>query len=485
MNKSISKIFIILALLLVGCSSSKNDGNSNSTNNSNSSDKDTKKEYNYQCSISWDGFVPSATFSVPDGSMTSDEIALLFDERISQKVITYPTKTSNGIREHSVKYVLKEENSFFFESSTDNEEFTYQNVNINAEEVVNYLHADTLQSQYDSLQLMKGKNLDYARYTINLSKYSGEQVTIYRSADSAFTTDVAKFQAKSEVFSFENLIPGNNYYWKAVAKGSGSEFDGGQFEVNADNIRFGNFDRIGNMRDLGGWKTDEHHRIKYGYVVRGRNPDSINADQKEQVTNDFGFKTQIDFRYDGDGGIRVKICSNVNLYYMNISQTYNGALDEERYLNEKAGIVETPDEDNGRRLTYKQVYQKAFGLLANQDNYPLYFHCIHGADRTGTFAFLIEGLLGVSLDDITKDYELTSLNSKSGVRMRRADTGTGFAEPATSYVSTTSTFEMLTLMIEQESGDTFKEKVEKYLINHVGISAETIAMIRNILIEEI
>ena len=44
---------------------------------------------------------------------------------------------------------------------------------------------------------------------------------------------------------------------------------------------------------------------------------------------------------------------------------------------------------------------------------------------------------------------------------------------------------MLTLMIEQESGDTFKEKVEKYLINHVGISAETIAMIRNILIEEI
>ena len=484
MNKPISKIFIILAVLLAGCSSSQNNSSNPSSSNSGSG-KSSQKEYNYQCSISWDGLTPSATFSVPDGSMTSDEIAKLFDEKISQRVLTYPTTTSNGVREHSVKYVLKEDSEVFFESSTDNEEFTYQNVDINAEEVVNYLRADTLQSQYDTLKIMKGKNLDYSRYTVNLSKYDGEQITIYRSTDLTFTTDVIKFQATGQTFSFENLIPGTNYYWKAVAKGSAVDFDGGQFEVNADNIRFGNYDRIGNMRDLGGWKTDEHHHIKYGYIVRGRNPDSINPAQKEQVTNDFNFKTQIDFRYDGDGGIRVKICPNTNLYYMNISQTYNSALDEDRYLNEKAGIVETPDEDDGKRLTYKQVYQKAFGLLANQENYPLYFHCIHGADRTGTFAFLIEGLLGVSLEDITRDYELTSLNSKSGVRMRRGDTGTSFAEPASSYVSSTTNFEMLTLLIEQEAGDTFKDKVANYLINHVGISAETISSIRNILIEEI
>lgn len=484
MNKPISKIFIILAVLLAGCSSSKNNS-SNSTSSNSGSGKDPHKEYNYQCSISWDGLTPSATFSVPDGSMTSEQIALLFDEKVSQRVLTFPTTTSNGVREHSVKYVLKEDPEVFFESSTDNEEFTYQNVDINAEEVVNYLRADTLQSQYDTLKIMKGKNLDYSRYTVNLSKYDGEQITIYRSTDSTFTTDVAKFQATSETFSFENLIPGKNYYWKAVGKGTGADFDGGQFEVNTDNVRFGNYDRIGNMRDLGGWKTDANHRIKYGYLARGRNPDSINPAQKEQVTNDFNFKTQIDFRYDGDGGIRVKICPNTNLYYMNISQTYNSALDEDRYLNEKAGIVETPDEDDGKRLTYKQVYQKAFSLLANQENYPLYFHCIHGADRTGTFAFLIEGLLGVSLDDITRDYELTSLNSKSGVRMRRGDTGTSFAEPASSYVSSTTNFEMLTLLIEQEVGDTFKDKVTNYLINHVGISEETISSIRNILIEEI
>ena len=483
MNKLINKLFIILAVLLVGCSSAKNN-NSQSGNSQGGSESHHQKDYNYQCSISWDGLTPTATFSVTDGSMTSDEIANLFVEKLSQRVVTYPTTTSNGVREHSVKYVLKEDGEFYFESSTNNEEFAYQMVDINAEEVVNYLRADTLQSQYDTLQLAKGKNLDYSRYTVNFCERGNEQVTIYLAKDSEFTTDMVKFQASGNSYTFENLIPSENYYWKAIAKGSGDEFDGGQFEVNADNIRFGNYDRIGNMRDLGGWKTDESHRIKYGMLARGRNPDSLNPAQKEQVTNDFGFKTQIDFRYDGDGGIRVKICPNADLYYMNISQTYNAALDEDRMLNEKAGIVETPDADDGRRLTYKQVYQKAFGLLAKEESYPLYFHCIHGADRTGTFAILIEGLLGVSLDDITRDYELTSLNSKSGVRMRRADTGTGFAEPADEYVANTANFEMLIMLINQEAGDTFKDKVENYLINHVGITAETIASIRNLLIEE-
>ena len=484
MNKPISKLFIILAVLLTACSSPKN-SSSDSANSNDDSSKEPEKEYNYQCSISWDGLTPTATFSVPDGSMTSDEIAKLFDEKISQRVLTYPSTTSTGVREHRVKYVLKEDNEYFFESSANNEEFSYQKVDINAPEVVNYLRANTLQSQYDTLKIMEGKNLDYSRYKIDFNKYGSEQTTIYLSEDSNFTTDVVKFQATDQSLLFENLIPSKNYYWKAIAKGSGEEFDGGQFEVNADNIRFGNYNRIGNMRDLGGWKVDEHHRIKYGYIVRGRNPDSINPAQKEQVTNDFNFKTQIDFRSDNDGGARVKISQNANIYYMNISQSYNASLDEDRYLNEKAGLVETPDEDNGKRLTYKQVYQKAFGLLANPNNYPVYFHCIHGADRTGTFAFLIEGLLGVGLDDITRDYELTSINSKSGVRTRRKDIGTGFEEPASSYVSSTNSFEMLTLLINQESGGTFKDKITNYLINHVGITQETINSIKNILIEEV
>ena len=41
---------------------------------------------------------------------------------------------------------------------------------------------------------------------------------------------------------------------------------------------------------------------------------------------------------------------------------------------------------------------------------PVYFHCIYGADRTGTLAFLLESLLGVGENELAKDYELTSFS---------------------------------------------------------------------------
>lgn len=41
------------------------------------------------------------------------------------------------------------------------------------------------------------------------------------------------------------------------------------------------------------------------------------------------------------------------------------------------------------------------------DDYALYFHCRIGADRTGTLAYLLEGLLGATVEERYRDYELT------------------------------------------------------------------------------
>ena len=50
---------------------------------------------------------------------------------------------------------------------------------------------------------------------------------------------------------------------------------------------------------------------------------------------------------------------------------------------------------------------------------PVIFHCSGGADRTGTIAFLLEGLLGASESELDKEYELTTF--AGGSRLRSVD----------------------------------------------------------------
>ena len=57
--------------------------------------------------------------------------------------------------------------------------------------------------------------------------------------------------------------------------------------------------------------------------------------------------------------------------------------------------------------------------MADASSYPVLFHCWAGADRAGTLAFLLNALLGVSLEDLIRDYELSSL-SVWGSRSRSA-----------------------------------------------------------------
>ena len=48
-------------------------------------------------------------------------------------------------------------------------------------------------------------------------------------------------------------------------------------------------------------------------------------------------------------------------------------------------------------------------MMCNDKNYPIDFHCIGGADRTGSVAYVLEGLLGMDDESIKKDWEITRL----------------------------------------------------------------------------
>ncbi|EKC72982.1 protein tyrosine/serine phosphatase, partial [human gut metagenome] len=88
---------------------------------------------------------------------------------------------------------------------------------------------------------------------------------------------------------------------------------------------------------------------------------------------------------------------------------------------------------------------------------PVYFHCTAGADRTGTLACVLEGLLGMSQSDIDKDYELTTFYSGSGT-------------DALARRRNESEWKRLISAINAVSGDTFRDKCVHFAVGTCGMS---------------
>ena len=100
-----------------------------------------------------------------------------------------------------------------------------------------------------------------------------------------------------------------------------------------------------------------------------------------------------------------------------------------------------------------------FDDLCNPDNYPVYVHCTYGLDRSGVVCFLAEGAIGVAERDCIVEY-CTSKGSDQGA-----------IDNVRNYLA------------ENYAGGNFNERVRNYLMD-CGITAEQIAALRGILVEE-
>ena len=152
-----------------------------------------------------------------------------------------------------------------------------------------------------------------------------------------------------------------------------------------------------NVRDLGGWKVPGGH-IAYGKLYRGARLSSrMSESAKEIFLDQLGISVDLDLRGIKDSESRV-----------------GPVVDGAEYLK-------LPVEKNLGRGTgntqelYQQAIRSIIGWLG--EGKSVYFHCAGGADRTGSLAFLIEALLGVSESDMSKDYELTTFGP-SNTRLR-------------------------------------------------------------------
>lgn len=109
------------------------------------------------------------------------------------------------------------------------------------------------------------------------------------------------------------------------------------------------------------------------------------------------------------------------------------------------------------------INKQVFDVFMDERNYPIVFHCIGGADRTGTVAMLLEALLGVPEDELWKDYLTTGFGG--GVSDARHQKWFG------------DTVKLL----KGYPGNTLAEKAEAYFLK-LGFTTKDIQHLRKILL---
>lgn len=253
-------------------------------------------------------------------------------------------------------------------------------------------------------------------YTENSNDYSVTKVTPYYSATTAYSKEEPdglkiKVPANTALMVAQggktrnDAVSGAGVIYNMEPLKAGTfAFDGKTYKIVPEGgVRMIYTPSVWNVRDLGGWACTGG-RVKYGKIFRGGHFGSITDADKSTLVDWLGIKTDIDLRNNGEtGGITVSpLGSSVEYFHQSLDFYANA-------VSTSAASARTV-----------AVLKKVMACVAA--NKPCYFHCMSGSDRTGTIAYLLLSLLGVSQSDKDKEYELTAFSDEAdGKRFRNTN----------------------------------------------------------------
>ncbi|ROZ93719.1 tyrosine-protein phosphatase [Gordonia sp. OPL2] len=180
-----------------------------------------------------------------------------------------------------------------------------------------------------------------------------------------------------------------------------------------------------NLRDLGGWITADRRRVRSGVVFRSTELDRLDDTDREAFTG-LGIRTIYDLRtaaersaapdptFDGVDDIHLDVLADqgdavpANLPSLLHDPAAVASIDDSLGDGRAAALIA----DTYRSLvstdsaltSYRALFR---GLLGDHPG-PSLFHCTTGKDRTGWAAATFLSILGVSRDDVYRDYLLTN-----------------------------------------------------------------------------
>lgn len=272
------------------------------------------------------------------------------------------------------------------------------------------------------------------------------------------------FSITNRTFAYiTNLELGTRYHWSVF---DGRDVAAGTFTTEPDAPRFLHAEGVGNFRDVGGWKTvDGRHRVRQNMIFRSA---GLRARSRAEGGLLGKKKVTLGERRVTDAGIatlhdefKIKTDLELRTPQETVGMETSVIGPDVKWINISFAAYEYID-SNSRG---KKPFARLFKLFADESCYPILFHCSGGRDRTGTLAFLLNGLLGVSEGNLIRDWQSTGFFT-SGSRFT-SDMLTGFLEYLKSY-----------------PGDTLQEKIEVYA-KSCGVTDDEIAAFRKIMLEDI
>ena len=261
----------------------------------------------------------------------------------------------------------------------------------------------------------------------------------------AFTTNSA---------SFPNAYLGTNYF-KVIANLDDGSKEASQiktFKVVDQAPRNLDVGNMPNCRDMGGRTTTAGGKIRQGLIYRTsgskfNNTTPSDATAKAVLTDLLRVRTEIN--------VANSTTNNVNLSGVTVQNCYM-AYGAVPYSNLARNSVRV---------------RQVMNILSDESNYPVFYHCRIGTDRTGITGVMINGLLGVSFNETIQDYGFSNFSPIDNQRYPGKPNDTN-GDDIKKYID-----EILAL-----PGSTFQEKT--YLaLRLIGVPASQLDHIIDIMTE--
>ena len=216
--------------------------------------------------------------------------------------------------------------------------------------------------------------------------------------------------------------------------------------TTANTPRVLSIDGISNVRDIGGWVTTDGSTVRQGLLYRGSEPDGavipeyrITQTGIDHMLHVLKVRTQMDLRNSATSA------SGKDVLGESVTHTTYGA----------------PQYADALGSQHNATMRAIFSDLADADNYPIYLHDTYGRDQVGTVCYILEAALGMTDEDLMREYRLSILNHQ-GLHTEEMN---AFLE-----------------QFSKLSGATKQEKAENYL-RSIGLTSAQIRSMQEIFLE--